>query len=368
MRTIPLSKPFFNGLEKKEVLKVLLSGKLVQGQQVARLENQFKKVTGAKFSIATNNGTSALHTALHSIGTKPGDEVITTPFTFIASANSILMVGAKPVFVDIEPDSLNIDPNLIENAITPKTKAIIVVNLFGQPANFHQINQIAKKHKLLVVEDSAQSIGAHYQGRRSGNLADVSCFSLYATKNVTSAEGGIITTNSESFFKKCVMFRQHGQLQNQTYDYLGLGYNYRMTDIQAAIGNVQMSKLAKITKLRQKIARLYNEGLSDINWIKTPVVVDESHVYHQYTIQVQPVGGINRDSLSTFLKKHGVQTKVFYPKPLFEFPHLSYRKPSQTEFPIARKIAKKVLSLPIYPSLKEVDVRYIVDKIHRYGR
>src|SRR3990167_6008515 len=244
---ITISDPVIDNNEIKAVTKVFCSRQITQGKIVYNLEDIFAKFCGTKYAVATNSGTSALHTALYAIGIRPGDEVITTPFTFVATANAILMVGATPVLIDIDPKTYNLDPQKIEKAVTKKTRAIIAVNLYGQPADFDEINKIAKKHKLIVVEDAAQSVNTTYKTKRSGSFGDISCFSFYATKNITCGEGGMITTNNKSYFQKAKQFINHGQKTNGIYEYVDIGLNLRMTDIEAAILLEQLKKVDWIT-------------------------------------------------------------------------------------------------------------------------
>lgn len=359
---IPISKPSIGEKEIKAVTEILRSGNLVQGKKVAELEKKWAKVCGTKYAVAINNGTAALHTALFAIGITPGDEVITTPFTFVASANSILMAGAKPVFVDIDEKTYNIDPNLIEKAITKKTRAILAVNLYGQPADFEEINKIAKKHNLLVVEDAAQSIGAQYKKKMSGNLGDIATFSLYATKNIMCGEGGMITTNNRRFYDRAVLFRNHGQPPGTRYVYDGLGYNYRMTDFAAAFAIEQLKSLFTITKKRQQNAHTFSKALVKKKGIIIPEIAEKrTHVFHQYTIQTSPQIPITRDELQKKLEKAGIGSNIFYPKPLYDFPHFgSFNK---IKFPVCEKISKSVLSIPVHPSLSRSEIKYIIETI-----
>ena len=366
-RFIYISKPIIEKQECDAVLKVLKSGNLVQGKKVAELEEKFSNLCNTKYAVATNNGTSALHTALHAISLKPGDEVITTPFTFVATANSILMAGAKPIFVDIDEMTYNLDPKKIENAITSKTKAILVVNLYGQPANYSKINSIAKKNKLIVIEDAAQSIDAEYQNKKSGNLADIACFSLYATKNITSGEGGMITTNNKEYFGKAHLFRQHGQDENKRYEYFGLGYNYRMMDLQAAIAIEQLKRLEFITIKRQKNAQIYNKNLANIKGLILPYLSpDINHVYHQYTIRLTQNFASNRKQFIDYLKKKNINVGIYYPKPLHLVKHLAEYGYKVGDFPVSELISNQVLSLPVHPQLSNKDILYIIKTINDY--
>lgn len=361
---ISIAKPYFNKREIDAVTQVLRSGMIAQGEVTKKLENEFKTLCGARYAIATNNGTSALHTALYAVDLRPGDEVITTPFTFIATINSILMIGAKPVFVDIDPRTYNLDPTKIEQVISKKTKAILVVNLYGQPADYNAINAVAKKHNLIVIEDAAQSINASFKKKQSGNLGDIACFSLYATKNVTCGEGGMITTNNSKYYERALLFRNHGQPPNKRYTYADLGYNYRMTDIQSAIALEQLKKINTITKKRQNLARRYDDELNNIQGLVIPFKQNStSHVFHQYTLRITPKFKINRDTLQSILFKKGIQTVVYYPATLNHFPHIKIVCKIPAMLEVAETASREVLSVPIHPSLTIQELTYITRMI-----
>lgn len=361
---IPLSKIILDKDEINSVVKVLKTGRLAQAEKVLELEKKFAKFCGTKYAVAVNSGTAALHCGLYACGIKKGDEVITTPFTFVATANPILMVGAKPVFVDIDEKTYNINPDKIESALTKKTKAIIAVNLYGQPADYQKINQIAKKYSIFVIEDAAQSVNARYNNKLSGNLAHIGCFSLYATKNIMSGEGGIITTNNKTYWEKARIFRHHGQKPEKKYQYLDLGYNYRMTDIAAALALSQLKKVDRITKIRQNIAELYNKEFGKIKELITPEAAENcTHVYHQYVLRIRDKSKISRNQFKKLLAKKGIETKIHYPKPLYEFPHLVSDKLLKSAFPITQKIVNEVLSIPVHPHLTERETKYIIDTV-----
>ena len=283
---VSIASPVIEEEEINAVIDVMKSGMIAQGPKVIEFEEEFAKYVGAKYGIATNSGTSALHVALLAAGIGEGDEVITTPFTFAATGNSILYTAARPVFVDIDPETFTIDPAKIEEAITDKTKAIMPVQLYGQAADMEPIMKIAKEHDLIVIEDAAQAHGAEYNGEKVGNLGDMACFSFYPTKNMTTSEGGMITTNSEEFAENAKVFRAHGSATKYHHDVLG--YNFRMTDIAAAIGLEQLKKIDSFNAKRIENAKCLNEGLKDIDSIETPIVKDGcKHVYHQYTIKIK---------------------------------------------------------------------------------
>ena len=301
---IPISKPFIGEAEKKAVLDVLDSGMLAQGPRTAKLEERFAQLCGVKHAIATTSGTTALHVALLANGIGPGDEVITTPFTFIASVNTILFAGARPVFVDIDEATFNIDPAQIEKAVTPRTKALLPVHLYGYVCDMDALQAIADRHGLKIIEDACQAVGATYRGRAAGSFG-TGCFSLYATKNVMSGEGGMITTNDDALAEKCRMLRNHGMKRRYYHDMLG--FNFRMTDLCAAIGLAQMDRLVDFTAKRRANAAFLN---SKIESVITPTVKDGySHVWHQYTIRVDGVR--NRDAAAKQLNDAGVGTGIF---------------------------------------------------------
>jgi perosamine synthetase len=341
---------------------VLNSGMLAQGEKTKKFEERFADYCGSKFGIAVNSGTAAIHCALHAAGIKPGDEVITSPFTFVASANPILMLSAKPVFADIEEFTFNIDPEEVKKKISTKTKAIVAVDLYGQIFDAKAISEIARDNKLKVIEDACQAVGAELDGKRAGTFGDLGCFSFYATKNMITGEGGMITTDNERYAELCRRFRHHGQSERSGYEYFDLGYNYRMTDIQAAIGLEQLKKIDKFTERRIQNAKKLSKGLGNINKIKIPFVKKGvNHVYHQYTILAQ-----NRDRLLQCLKESEIGCGIYYPKPLHLQPvymRLGYK---EGDFPIAEKISKETLSLPVHPSLTQEDVDKIITTVGEF--
>ncbi len=359
---IPISKPYIGDEEKRAVMEVLDSGMLVQGPRVALLEERFAKLCGVKHAIATSNGTTALHVALLAHGIGPGDEVITSPFTFVASANSIVFTGAKPVFVDILPDTFNINPDLIEAAITPRTKAIMPVHLFGYPCNMPAIMAIAERHGLAIIEDSAQAVGADYQGRMTGSFG-TGCFSLYATKNIQSGEGGIITTDDDTIADTCKLLRAHGMRRRYYHDILG--FNFRMSDLHAAIGAVQMERVEHFTAQRRANAAYLNAHITSV---QTPKVQPGyGHVWHQYTIRVgdgTKNEGAARDAAIQQLTAAGVGTGIFYPIPANRQQHLIDMGLGGESMPVAEQIAREVISLPVHPALSEQDLVSIATAVN----
>lgn len=357
MDKITMASPDIGAEEKSAVMRVLDSGSVAQGPEVAAFEEEFAEFIGVKHAVMFNSGTAAIHTALSSLEIGPGDKVITTPFTFIGTANPILMQGAEPVFVDIEAQSFNIDANLIGRAIDSDTKAIIPVDLYGQSCDYDAINEQVDG-RASVVEDACQGIGGSYKNRKIGSLGRVAAFSLYATKNIMSGEGGVITTDDESIADHAKRFRQHGM--SGPYEYSSIGYNYRSTDILAAIARVQLRRVDELNGRRAENAEVYNEELVDVPGIKTPTVnADTDHVYHQYTLRVDESSGLTRDNLIDKLRNNGVSTGIYYPKGLYSYEHMKRSADEAHNFPVTELATKQVLSLPVHPKVSKTDVRRI---------
>lgn len=355
---IALSKPFIGEAEKKAVLEVLDSGMLVQGTRTAKLEEKFAAVCGTQYAIATSSGTTALHVALLAHGIQSGDEVITTPFTFMASVNAILYLGARPVFVDIEEDTFNIAPELIEAAITPKTKAILPVHLYGYPCNMDAIMDIANRHKVVVIEDACQAVGARYQGKVVGSFG-TGCFSLYATKNIMAGEGGMITTSDEALAQRCRMIRNHGMQRRYYHDMLG--YNFRISDLHSAIGLAQVDRLDEFTEKRNANAAYFNENITSV---KIPRVREGyDHVWHQYTIRVD--GGRSRDAAVKQLADAGVGAGIFYPIPAYRQTHLIQAGYGDVSLPVTESMVNEVISIPVHPQLIRTDLETIVAEVNK---
>lgn len=354
---ISMAKPVIGEEEKQAVLEVLDSGFLAQGPRVKAFEEAFAEMMGVKYAIATSSGTTALHLALLAHGIGEDDEIITSPFTFIASANCTLFVGAKPVFVDVDERTFNIDASLIEAAVTEKTRAILPVYLYGLCCDMDAIMKIAEKHNLVVIEDACQAHAAEFGGKRAGSFG-TGTFSFYPTKNITSAEGGMITTDDEAINETCRVIRNHGMRRRYYHDQLG--YNLRMTDLHAAVGGAQLGKLEKFNKLRAENAAYYDANLKGVI---TPFVPDGyRHVYHQYTIRV-PDG--KRDGLREYMKEHEIGSEIYYPVPIHQQGFYEEQFGKQ-EMPVAEKLAGEVLSIPVHPSLTKADREKIVSTINTY--
>ena len=353
---IPVAKPLIGEEEKRAVMEVMDSGQLAQGSRTEAFEKAFAEYTGTKHAIGVNSGTAALIVALQAHGVGAGDEVITTPFSFIATATSIIACGATPVFVDIDPFDLNMDPNQLEAAITERTKAVMPVHIFGHPARITEIAQICEDNGLALVEDAAQAHGAEHQGRRVGAFG-TGCFSFYPTKNMTTGEGGIITTDDDEVARLCRIIRSHGQEQRYVHEYFGL--NWRMQDVNGAIGLVQLGHLEAWNEARIHHA----EALSRlIRSVETPKVREgDRHVFHQFTVRVAN----DRDGLLQRLQEAGVGSAVHYPIPIHQQPIIQKMGFGEGSFPVAEAASQHVLSLPVHPQLGPEDVEYIAATVNR---
>lgn len=355
---IPVAQPVFGQAEEEAVLHVLHSGQLAQGSQVAAFEQQFAQMCGVSDAVAVSSGTAALHLALlaHEIG--PGDEVITTPFSFVATANAILMVGATPVFVDIEPQTYTLDWAKVEAAITPRTKAILPVHLYGHPCVMDKLMALAEEHKVAVIEDACQAHAAQIRGKVVGSFG-TGCFSFYATKNMSTGEGGMVTTNKREIAERVRLLRSHGQ--QVRYVHHMLGYNLRMTEIQGALGVMQLSRLETFTQQRIDNAAYLTRQLSDV--ITTPIVREGyRHVYHQYTVRVQQ----GRDRWVQQLQERGIGCAIHYPVPIHLQPFYREHKEnwrSGSSLAQAERAAQEVLSLPVHPALKQEELEAIVKEV-----
>ncbi|MBH0008759.1 DegT/DnrJ/EryC1/StrS aminotransferase family protein [Salinibacterium sp. SWN1162] len=350
---IPAARPQIGQDERDAVDRVMRSGMLAQGPEVAAFEAEFSQIVGGAQSVAVNSGTSALHMAFVAAGVGAGDEVIVPSFSFAATANAVALAGATPVFVDIERDYFSIDPAAVEAAITPRTKAIMPVHLYGHPALMVELSAIAAKHDLLVFEDAAQAHAASIAGVPVGNWGIAGSFSFYPTKNMTSGEGGMITTSSDELARVARLLRNQGM--ERRYENEVVGFNTRMTDIHAAIGRVQLGKLAGWTAQRQANAAFFDEHLSGV--VTPPVAPDAVHVYHQYTIRVVDQ---DRDAFAAALAERGVGTGVYYPTPIHRLPSFEL----DLDLPVTAEVATQALSLPVHPSLTDAERETIVNAVN----
>ena len=351
---IPIARPQMGEEEKQRVWEAMASGTLAQGPRVAEFEERFAEMVGVPHAVATSSGTTALHLALLGYDIGPGDEVITVPFTFIASANSILYTGASPVLVDVREDDFTMDVRQVEPAITPRTKAIMPVSLYGQPADLPALWAIAERHGLALVEDAAQAHGAAIGDRRSGSWG-AGTFSFYPTKNMTTGEGGMITTADGQLAAGMRLLREHGMKVRYHHDVLG--YNFRMTDLAAAIGLAQLPKLAGFNERRRAIAARYD---AELRGVITPAVrPGVTHVYHQYTIRVA-----GRDAFAERLKERGVGSAIYYPIPVHRqkpFEALGY---GEERYPVTDRLTAQVLSIPVHPSLTDDEVGTVIGAVN----
>lgn len=341
---------------EKAVLGVMERGHYIMGPEVGELERAIARLCDTKYAIAVASGTDALLIALRAVGVAPGDEVITTDFSFFATAGVVSRLGATPVFVDIEPDSYNLAPELIEAAITPRTKAIMPVHLFGQVADMDPIMALGRKHNIPVVEDAAQAIGSEYRGRKAGSIGEIGCFSFYPTKNLGAAgDAGIITTNDDKLNEACRMLRLHGQ--SGKYEHKIVGYNSRLDTLQAAVILVKMPYLEEWSRARQKHARVYDTAFSGVDGLRVPIVKDYTtfHIYNQYTL-----ASPKRDTIVAGLNEAKIGNCVYYPIPFHKqacFSNLGY-KPD--DLPESSKAANQVFSIPIYPELTDTEQQEVI--------
>ena len=358
---IALAKPMLGIEEKILVNEVLSSGKLAQGEYVERFEGDFAVFLGSKHCVATSSGTSALHVALLALGIKPGDKVITTPFSFIATANAILYAQAVPVFCDIDLQDYNISIQALWHTMKehPDAKAIIVVHLYGYPARMTEIMEIADKYNLAVIEDCAQAHGASINGRKVGTFGHVGVFSFYPTKNMTCGEGGMLATQNKELAEKAKCLINHGQTAKYQHDVLG--YNYRMTNIHAAIGIEQLRKLTGFNERRKTIAARYSREITNSAFIKPVCLTGFEHVYHQYTLGVN-----DRSSFIEFMETQGIGYGIHYPTAIPDQP-LYQQGEILGFFTNARIAAERVVSIPVHPGLTEQEVDYIVSSLQRYA-
>ena len=344
-------------------MEVLDSGMLSIGKTVQEFEQAFAQYTGAKYAIAASSGTTALHLALKASGVQAGDKVLTTPFSFVATANSILYSGAIPVFCDVEDKTFNMDPDKIEQYLesTPGIKALLIVHLYGHPCDMDKIMALVEKYNLILIEDAAQAHGAKFRGRHVGTFGKSGIFSFYPTKNMTTSEGGMVITNDDDVYTELKLLREHGDTGG--YDHKVLGYNYRMTNISAAIGLGQLEKLDRFNQARAENAAYYYEHLKGLDWLELPVVKENcTHCYHQFTLKVKR----DRDRFVEYLKENDIGSRVYYPVTIPSqtlYKELGYDQPS---FPVADQLCKEVVSIPVHPAVSAEDREKIVKVIRSY--
>jgi len=363
-KMIPVNMPQIGREEIQMVSKVLksrvLTGRFGSGPMAKQLEKGFAKFVKAKHAVAVNSGTAALHLALWVAGITTNDEVILPSFTFISSAEAVALTGARPVFVDINPQTYNIDPEKIEAAITGKTRAIVPVDLYGLSAEMDAIKEIAEKHNLTIVEDAAQAHGASFKGKPPGSFATMACWSFYASKNMTTGEGGMITTNNDQYADALRFMRSHGETQE--YVSTMLGHNYRMPEIEAAIGIAQLKKLPTFIEKRRRNAKLLTEKLVGTKRVVLPTEPKGyRHSWYLYTVRIRKGYGKVRDKIVDDLRKQGVGAAVYYHIPIHQMPF--YRQFGKYRLPKTEKIAQQVFSLPVHPSVTAKDIDCIVESV-----
>lgn len=360
---IPMARPLFGEEEERLVLGVLRSGQLASGPMVARFETEFAAYFGAPHAVMTSSGTTALQAAVAALGLGPGDKVFTTPFTFAATANALLSAGAVPVFVDVEPRTLNLDPAALEQACRehPDAVAVLVVHLYGLPAAMPEIMALAKEHGLRVIEDCAQAHGAAIGEQKAGTFGEISAFSFYATKNMTTGEGGAVVTADPALAERSRSFINHGQ--RRRYHHEALGYNFRMTDLQAALGIAQLARLEEMNARRRENAAFYDRHIAHPQVEKPAAPDGYRHVYHQYTLRVPDQAGFCQH-----LAASGVACAVHYPALIPEQPY--YRRLSVpvlgAVWPVAAEAARRVVSIPVHPGLTEAERQAVAEAVNTY--
>ena len=358
---IPIARPILDEAEEKQILQVLESGMLAAGEEVEKFQEEFADYLGTEEAVAVANGTCALDVAVKASDLHPGDRVITTPFTFIASSNALLFNDIEPVFVDIDPDTFNLDPAAVREAVEadPEIEGIMVVHLFGLMADMDELMDIAEEHDLTVIEDAAQSHGAALEGKKAGTFGDAGIFSFYPTKNMTTGEGGMLVTSDEEIAAAARQLINHGRSGH--YQHEILGYNYRMTNLAAAIGRKQLEKLPGFNQKRRQNSLFLNHNLQDIEWLEVPAAGKNFyHVYHQYTLRV-PAG--QRQEIMEHLEEAGVGCGIYYPTPLYRQPVYERRGYGDINLPHTEKACAEVLSLPVHPGVGDEELDRIVQAI-----
>ena len=367
---IPYGKQTIEQDDIQAVVDVLKSDFLTTGPKIAEFEQTVADYVGAKYAVAISNGTSALHAACFAAGIEPGDEVITTPLTFAASANCVLYCGGTPVFADVDPKTYNIDPEDIQRKITDRTKAIIAVHLAGQPCDMDAIHSIAREHGLIVIEDGAHALGSVYKGKKVGSMSDMTTFSFHPVKPITTGEGGMIVTDNEDFYKKMILFRSHGITRDDSmmtrndgpwfYQQFNLGYNYRITDIQCALGCSQMKKLDRFLGRRKEIVARYNEAFADCDNIITPYQLSDTESgWHLYIVQVKKC---DRRQVFENMREKGIGVNVHY-IPVYMHPYYQEHGYENVHCANAEEIYSHIISLPLYPGLTSEQQDYVIDTL-----
>jgi perosamine synthetase len=362
---IPLARPDITDLERRYVLEVLTTPYLSLGPRLVEFEKRLANYAGVKYAVAVNSGTSALHLVVRALEVGEGDEVITTPFSFIASANCILFERARPVFVDIEPFTLNIDPSLVEKAITHRTKAILAVDVFGHPVQWDRLSALAEAYHLRLIEDSAEALGSEYHGQRCGSFGDAAVFGFYPNKQITTGEGGAVLTSDDAIAQLCRSMRNQGRSEGDEWlQHSRLGYNYRLSEINCALGIAQLERIEEMLRARERVARLYNERLEGLTQVRVPRV--ESGVKMSYFVYVIRLSDDytreDRDRILRELRTRGIGCSDYFTpihlQPVYRA--LGYR---EGDFPVTEAAAGRTIALPFYNSLREEEIGYTVSQL-----
>jgi perosamine synthetase len=363
MKKIPVAQPKIGKLEKTFVNQCLKSSWISStGEYISQFEDRFAQYCGSKYAVSCNNGTAALHLALLALGIKPGDEVLLPSLTFIATANVVKYCGATPVFIDSDKQSWNINPQLLEPKINKNTKAIIPVHLYGHPASMDKIMQIAKKYHLYVIEDAAEAHGATFNNKKVGTFGDIGCFSFYGNKIITTGEGGMCITDNKKIMEKIVLFKNHGMSLKKKYYHTVVGYNYRMTNIQAAIGLAQLNQIDHFLQIRKKIYTTYHSGLSSLSAIRFhPHTENIESVYWLFACLIKPQHKKNRNGLMHYLYNKGIDSRPFF-HPITDMPYYK----STSVFRVAKSISQQGINLPTYVDLTNSDINFIVQTVKEY--
>ena len=345
------------------VTKTLRSGEYILGENLRTFEKEAACYFGTKYAVGMSSGTAALHVALLDSGITSGSEVITVSHTFIATANATIHAGAKPRFVDIDPDTYTMDCKRLESCISPSTKAIVPVHLYGHPADMEKIVEVAERHGLFVIEDGCQAHGALYRGRKVGSIGHIGCFSFYPSKPMTvCGDGGMIVTNDGDIADKAHMYRNHGRRLGEKYLHEITGFNYRMNETAATIGNIQLKRLEEWIERRRHIATLYNEMLDHIPEIRPPIEKEwAKHAYYVYTIRSK-----RRNELKEYLEGNGVETGIYYPTPIHLQPACAEFNPKDNSLPVTEQLCSEILSLPMHPYLTQKDIEYVTSKVSEF--
>lgn len=357
---IPVAAPFLGPEEEQAVVRVLRSGMLARGPEVAAFEEEFARYCGTDHAVATSSGTAALHATLCALGIGKDHEVIVPSFTFFATASAVCMCGARPRFADIDRETFNLSIESVLDLLSPKTRAVIGVHLFGQPCDANPLREICSDEGIPFIEDAAQAHGAEYHGRKAGSLGVAGCFSFYPTKNMTTGEGGMVTTDDPALARRIRVLIDHGQ--ERKYVHATLGYNYRMTDIAAAIGREQLKKLDGFNRRRTENADYYTSRLARSGIICPATAQGVTHVFHQYVVRVTGEFPLSRDELAGYLGKKGIGTAVHYPVPLHRQPAFAAYADG-ADCPVAEECAATVLSLPVHPGVRDVDRESVLKAI-----